>query len=48
MIVNRLDVYYSARYAGYVIEDRNGKQQFTSDGRPLVFSTKLDALLAIR
>lgn len=48
MIVNRLDVYYSARYAGYVIADNHGKQQFTSDGRPLVFTTRLDALSVIR
>lgn len=43
MTNNRLHVDYSARYQGYIVTDSHGKQVFTNDGRPLVYSTKLDA-----
>lgn len=46
MMVNRQHVTYSARHAGYIILDDHGRQQFANDGRPLVFSTRLDAAAA--
>lgn len=48
MTTNRQYVAYSARYAGWIIVDSHGKQQFSNDGRPLVFTTRLDALAVIR
>lgn len=48
MTTNRQHVDYSARYGGYVITDNRGQVQFSSNGLPLVFRTKLDALSVIR
>lgn len=48
MTVNRQHVTYSARHAGYIILDDHGRQQFSNNGKPLVFSTRLDAAAAIR